>query len=171
MKRKDSVSHFGSKAKLLGEETDVLDLGGFDSSTYLSEIDGLHENQPEKPKLNSIIVKPDKPKSRSNSLHHKRKHSSQRVEVDKRTRGHIADFNSTNRNRVSDIKVRVVNNTTSQVAPAKQTETCGTQTDRTGPCKCALSSQQRNQRKRLENKINKQIVDTLERVDIIKFSN
>lgn len=94
-----------------------------------------------------------------------------RVEFNEKTRDRIPDANSTNRKRVSNINVCAVNNTTSQVAPAKQTETRGTQTDRIGPCKCARQLQQRNQRKRSANKTNKQIVDTLERVNIIKFTN
>lgn len=41
------------------------------------------------------------------------------------------------------------------------TETRGTQTDRTGPCKCARSVQIKNKRRRLENKRNKKIIDSL----------
>lgn len=119
------------------------------------------------------MVKPNK--ANPKTLDRKRTHpsfesASHRVDFNKHARGRIADFNSTNRNHVFDAKVRAANNTTSQ-ASATQTETRGTQTDRTGPCKCARQLQQRNQRKRSENKTNKQIVDTLERVNIIKFTN
>lgn len=163
--------HFGSKAKFLVDETDVLDIGDLDSSAYLSELDGPSERPVERSKLNSVIVKPVKSIARSNLAHRKRNHSSQRVNVANRIPSRIEDFNSEKRNRVADTKVCAWNNTTSQIAHAKQTETRGTQTERTGPCKCARTLQQRNQRKRSENKINKQIVDTLERVNVIKFSN
>lgn len=163
---KDSVPHFGSnEAKLLAEETDVLDLG-LDSSVYLSQLDGPRETQTKYAKLNSVVVKPNNTNSRSKSSIRKRENSSHRVDFDKRTHRRIADFNSTNRCHAAQFKVRV--DTTSQIAPAKQTETRGTQTDRTGPCKCARVQQQRNQRKRADNQLNKQIVDTL---DFIKFTN
>lgn len=156
-------STFGSKeAKLLAEEPDVLDLG-FDSSTYLSEIDGLRENRAVRPKLNSVVVIPEKEKSKS--LNRKRNHSSREDSV------HRAKFDERSHVPIAVPKLCIVSNTTSQFASTKQTETRGTQTDRTGTCKCARQQQQRNIRKRSENKTNKQIVDTLERVNIIRFPN
>lgn len=174
VEKERSTSTFGSnKAKLFANEPDILDIGDPNSDIYLSDIDGPFKNQAEKPKLNSVIVKPFNTKTKSTSLYRKRKHTLDKPHgssVDDYSRVRIAGPNSTNQNSVSDIKVCIVNNTTSQLATTKQTETRGTQTDRIGPCKCARQQQQRNQRKRSENKTNKQIVDTLERVNIIKFS-
>lgn len=135
---------------------------------YLSEIDEQPVNHP---KLNSVIVKPPQADLRLTSLNRKRIRLSHRGNVGEGARGRIADFSSTNQNHVSDTKVCVVNRTVSLSAPPKQTETRGTQTDRIGPCKCARQLQQQNQRNRAANKTNKQIVDTLERANLIKFTN
>lgn len=47
----------------------------------------------------------------------------------------------------------------------------GTQTERTGACKCARAVQNRNKQKRMRNKLNNQIVQVLERTDIIRVTN
>lgn len=150
-----------------------MDIGNPDSIIHLSDIDGSIEKlKTEQPKLNSVIVKPGKPKPKAHHSNHKRKHSlheSRRSSVKKRVNGRIAVFNSTNRSHTPNIETRVVRYTTSNIAV--QTETRGTHINRTGPCKCARKLQRRNKRKRSETKTNKQIVDTLECFNINKFSN
>lgn len=170
---KENVLHFGSKAKLSDTEADVLDIAEPDLCCYLSEVDGPHETRTEKVKINSAIVKPNHSQVKQGPDERKRKHSSHNFSnrwIDnKLARGRQIGSNNTNHRYASDPRPRSVNNTTSQII--KHTETRGTQTDRVGPCKCARQLQQRNKRKRSENQINKQIVDTLERIDVIKYTN
>lgn len=54
---------------------------------------------------------------------------------------------------------------------AQQFESRGTQTERTGPCKCARAVQERNKKRRQQNKQNTQIVQVLERTNILRFAD
>lgn len=138
-----------------------------DLSLYLSDIDEpIEKSNSVQPKLKSVIVKP---KDAESNQHRKRNHSSSdshRSSVEKKSHGRAAEHSHTS-TRVG-VQPHALSDTTSKATI--QTETRGTQTDRTGPCKCARQLQQRNKRKRSDNKTNKQIVDTLERVNIIKFT-
>lgn len=154
-----------------------MDIGDTDSSLYLSDIDGPKETREKEPlKIRSAIVKPNQ--VNQSLANHSRSKKRRRIEkvslpdsrgssAERKSHGRaVAHHHTTTRN---GFKPHALSDTTSKVHV--QTETRGTQTDRTGPCKCARQLQQRNQRKRSENKTNKQIVDTLERVNIIKYSN
>lgn len=173
--KSETVPTFGSKAKLDSE--DILDIGDYDSSLYLSDIDGPKQNCGERqPTIRSVIVKPDQIERISvNHSHQKKKRRIENIPLydsrgssgGKKAHGRVAAHSHTN-TRIF-IEPHVPNDTTSNVHV--QTETRGTQTDRTGPCKCARQLKRRNQQKRSENKTNKQIVDTLERVNIIKFTD
>lgn len=157
-------ANIGSKAKFAIEEPDVLDIGGFDSTVYLSEIDDKPEKHAEKPALNSVIVIP-KRIEKSNPF--KRARASHRAELNHQPRGRHTDTVASTRPPIDNLTSQTVVGTVNTI----ETRSIHTQTERTGPCKCARSAQNRNRRKRLDNKTNKQIVETLERIDIIKFQN
>lgn len=82
-------------------------------------------------------------------------------------RGHHTDTIANTRPLINNLTSQIVVGTVNKV----ETRPIQTQTERTGPCKYARATQNRNKRKRLEDKTNKQIVETLERIDVIKFQN
>lgn len=157
---------FGSKAKLLPpSDPDVLDLGDNDTDIYLSEIDGPETSK----KISSVIVKPTKiasyhsvppnpfervrEKNRSNNNNRAKK---SRRETFQRARGPSVISQNSHRavTAPTDSRHVVLRNPSH-----KATETRGTQTERTGACKCARATQTKNQRRRLDNKKNKLLIE------------
>lgn len=137
-----------AKRSLGASETDVLELAANDSDIYLSDID-----EPPK-KLCSAIVKPKPQNHRAIAIetrgfgHSKKRAHTPRVE---RQRG------ATHKPRGSPVES---NHSVAQTT-TKTFETRGTQTERTGPCKCARAVKAKNQRRRLDSKKNKQLVAAL----------
>lgn len=159
----ENEAHFGSKAKLPQNDQDVLEIGD-DPDLYLSDID----DPPDKGKrLNSIIVKPIKrignqfkraasfertrEKTRSNN-NNRSKNSRFEAVQQARGRNVVPQNQNSHNNKTSELRHAVVK---------KTFETRGTQTERTGPCKCSRATQAKNQRRRLDNKKNKRLIEAL----------
>lgn len=182
------ASHFGSKAKLpgadcsntcgsrsiVGEEEDVLKI---DLDTYLSEADDLPDPKRAKPTLKSIVIKPitNQVSVKANSL--RGKFHSPRVAKNRRShqREHSPSIVHRSRNIQSptettttspNLVVSITNDTfNASSVPVKQFETRGTQTERTGACKCSRAVQQRNQRRRLEHQQNKELLRQINSIE------
>lgn len=169
------------------DSNDVLELRAPDSDTYISEIDDLDRHH--KSKLKSVIVNPvdlfPNPPVRIKSPKHRQFRRIQHVNKRKNKPKQRAKFNqavnattsSVERNRATlphtqsapshsnaalvypNLTVRFRNNN----APVlnKSFETRGTQTERTGDCRCGRALKERNKKKRSEQKRNKKIVRTL----------
>lgn len=154
---------FGSKAKLPASEADILELATNESDYYLSEVD-------ESPKrLCSAIVRAPKP-AKINSVpvtKAERQHQKHRLDtIEPRGFSHSQKRAHTRveRHRGATLKPRVFTaelNSTATQSNQKTFETRGTQTERVGPCKCARAIQAKNQRRRLDNKKNKQLIEAL----------
>lgn len=171
--------------------SDVLDLSADDTDLYLSEIDERPAKRVSSVVVkssnfstDSIVHTPkqDLPQEKRRSKPINRKHNERprdfsvkaKPRVSNRTRGSNRILgNTTNKrfrspsrspvtNRLvfppTNLQVCLANNTTTTT---RTFETRGTQTERIGPCKCARSVQSRNQRRRLQNKKNKQIINSL----------
>lgn len=141
----------------------------------MSDIDGPLDKRDKRPKVNSVVVKLIESKTPTNSSYvpSHGKPSHRLTENFRRTQNHVP-FKPTGYHHKPNSRKRVAEvHLTSQsaVVPTTKFVARGTQTERTGPCKCARALKSRNQRKRAENKINKEIVETLERVNVIQFKN
>lgn len=145
-------------------EADILELAVEDSECYLSEVD----EQPKR--LCSAIVKPEI-STKIDSAHVKkirRQQQNPRVSAfETRGFGHSRKRTHTprvERHRGATYKPRdslTESNLAVAQATTKTFETRGTQTERSGPCKCARAVKSKNQRRRLDSKKNKQLVDAL----------
>lgn len=123
-----------AKRSYAAVDSDVLEIGGIDSDQYLSEIDDW-------PKLKSVVVKPE-----------------QAAEIPRKT----GKFDQKPIRSTDQKKPRVEQQQQQQQQHiVVHTETRGTQTDRIGPCKCARATHAKNQRRRLDSKKNKQLLDEL----------
>lgn len=169
-------TRFGSKAKLEQQTTEgeeILEV--CTSDALLDEI----ESPKKRPKIQSVIVRPVQTDRQprglgsSHNLHTNQQQRSSKVN----TRFHTADPPPRTRGSSlvkrakapAPLETQVVWSTRPQ--RAKTFESRGTQTDRIGACKCARSVQSRNQRRRQQNKQNNQIVQILERTNILQFTN
>lgn len=152
----------------------MLDIAD-DSDIYLSEIDNLPEKV--KPNLKSVIVKPlghSQNSSKNHVVFNKKTHRA----LSHRHRSIVAQSPHTrfepgahtidNRHVVVSVPNHKPNSHSSDPLQ-KKTETRGTQTERTGACKCARALQQRNKRRRVECQQNKQVINTLKVNNIVEF--
>lgn len=157
----------GSKAKLPATKEDILELVAEDSDYYLSEID-------ESPKrLCSAVVKPDNLNQITSTAVKKGEHQQRKKLHDKtvqRTRGLVnprkrthtqhnsKPYSSSDFTSAKPHGFAIQATTTAQ---QRTFETRGTQTERTGICKCARAVQEKNRRRRLDHKKNKQLIAAL----------
>lgn len=161
-----TIATFGSKAKLPPADLDILDIGGNDPELYLSEID---EPPDRKKTLNSVIIKPNyqtsgKPDNlKSFDPDRKQLHCIQKTSFKPR-KANFHRARGFNPKQIHEAITPTIEyrHTGNKVIPYKaNTETRGTQTDRTGPCKCARAVSAKNKRRRLDNKKNKSLVEAL----------
>lgn len=173
----------GSKAKFAEEVSridDILEVSVDKSDTFLAEI----ESPKRQPKLRSVIVcpveVPVEKKPRGLASHNLQANQQQRdSKVNKRV--HTADSPHRPRGAAAVKRARTVDSIDSKVVwsnrpravhrsnSPKSFETRATQTDRVGPCKCARQLQLRNEKRRQRDKQSNQIVQILERSNVLRF--
>lgn len=137
-----------------------------DLDLYLSEIDG-----PKIQKIKSVIVKPNPIKipCKKGFIGKRQNHRIELKTAKKKpnnitiagTKAHVHPHQTAQSTQIVATKI---------AHTAKSFESRGTQTERSGPCKCARAVQKRNKQRRATNTTNKQIVDSLERLNVVKFN-
>lgn len=169
------------ESRLVAGEIDVLKI---DSDTYLSDIDDSPNTKRTKSKQKSVETKPTAKQNSHLDLHasyysgtfHTQRgnfHTPRGARQNRFRSRPLHSHSGVHRSFASrsppppppattiqpDLRVSIqCKQIDSLLATPKQFETRGTQTERTGPCKCARAVQQRNKRRRIENQQNKELI-------------